>query len=620
MSTSIDNSTHLPTRTGNEKVPVGNGSGLPKHVTLNDIITDAAAGVPPPDLTPYALKATTVNGHNLGSNVTVTKGDVGLGSVDNTADTAKPVSTAQQTALDLKADKATTVNGHALSANVTVTASDVGLGSVENAAASTLYVPKALAGISYDGGISAGDRMLSWRSNVAKVIAPVDLFYGLINQVSTTENTPTSTYKIPYARIGLGDTGVITIANLFAGYIDNDTTLAGDSTTKAASQHAVKTYTDALIDAANAAVYKGVIDCSANPNYPAANAGYLYLVSVAGKLGGASGAVVEQGDMAICFVDSTASGNQATVGSSWNIIQKNLDGAVIGPASVTDQRIAIFSGTTGKLLADGGYTIAGLPVSTAQQTAIDAKVIDSIADADTTHAPSRNAVFDALALKADTTAVAAGYQPLDTQLTSLAGLAYTGNATKVIQVNAGETGFELVTPAGGGGATDLDGLTDAIADDTKSNLFLSSTSGNGSVTGPNNTAVGFDSGSTLGTGGGNTLVGSLAGNPITTGANNTAIGFQSMGGDGTPITGGNNTAVGQATLQAITDGWDNVAIGSGAGISMASAVGNVVIGKDAGAAFVNQSDNVAIGHGAMQTADVSASVAVGSMCLGSVSY
>jgi hypothetical protein len=34
------------------------------------------------------------------------------------------------------------------------------------------------------------------------------------------------------------------------------------------------------------------------------------------------------------------------------------------------------------------------------QTAADAKVIDSIADADTTHAPSRNAVFDALALKA----------------------------------------------------------------------------------------------------------------------------------------------------------------------------------------------------------------------------
>lgn len=43
--------------------------------------------------------------------VTLVKGDVGLGNVDNTADTAKPVSTAAQTALDAKADKTTTVTG-----------------------------------------------------------------------------------------------------------------------------------------------------------------------------------------------------------------------------------------------------------------------------------------------------------------------------------------------------------------------------------------------------------------------------------------------------------------------------------------------------------------------------
>lgn len=35
--------------------------------------------------------------------ITLVKGDVGLGNVDNTADTAKPISTAQQTALNLKA-------------------------------------------------------------------------------------------------------------------------------------------------------------------------------------------------------------------------------------------------------------------------------------------------------------------------------------------------------------------------------------------------------------------------------------------------------------------------------------------------------------------------------------
>lgn len=48
-------------------------------------------------------QARTVNGHALSADVTVTKGDVGLGSVDNTSDAAKPVSTAQQTALNLKA-------------------------------------------------------------------------------------------------------------------------------------------------------------------------------------------------------------------------------------------------------------------------------------------------------------------------------------------------------------------------------------------------------------------------------------------------------------------------------------------------------------------------------------
>lgn len=38
------------------------------------------------------------------TSLALVKGDVGLGSVDNTADTAKPVSTAQQTALDAKLD------------------------------------------------------------------------------------------------------------------------------------------------------------------------------------------------------------------------------------------------------------------------------------------------------------------------------------------------------------------------------------------------------------------------------------------------------------------------------------------------------------------------------------
>lgn len=109
---------------------------------------------------------------------------------------------------------------------------------------------------------------------------------------------------------------------------DTDTTLAANSDTRLATQKAVKAYIDALIAASDAVVFKGVTDCSANPNYPAADAGHLYIVSVAGKIGGASGVTVEAGDMFICKVDSTASGNQATVGANWGVIQTNINGAL----------------------------------------------------------------------------------------------------------------------------------------------------------------------------------------------------------------------------------------------------------------------------------------------------
>lgn len=61
----------------------------------------------------------------------ITKTMVGLSSVDNTADTAKPVSTAQQTALDLKANIASpTFTGNVSGISATM----VGLGNVNNTA------------------------------------------------------------------------------------------------------------------------------------------------------------------------------------------------------------------------------------------------------------------------------------------------------------------------------------------------------------------------------------------------------------------------------------------------------------------------------------------------------
>jgi hypothetical protein len=102
---------------------------------------------------------------------------------------------------------------------------------------------------------------------------------------------------------------------------------------------------DGIIATADALVYKGVVDCSTNPNYPAADKGHVYKVSVAGKIGGASGTTVEAGDMLICNTDSTASGTQATVGSKWDIIQNNIDLSTLQPKDADLTAIAGLTGT-----------------------------------------------------------------------------------------------------------------------------------------------------------------------------------------------------------------------------------------------------------------------------------
>lgn len=226
---------------------------------------------------------------------------VGLGNVDNTSDIDKPISTATQDALDLKQD-------------------DLG------------FTPEDVANKSTDGTLATNS----------------DTLYPTEQAVKTYADT-----KEPALGFTPED-----VSNK-----STDGTLASNSDTLYPTEQAVKTYADQLIASANAVVYKGVIDCSTNPDYPAADAGDLYVVSVAGKIGGASGVDVESGDILLCNTDGTVTGNQAAVGIYWNVIEKNDTGVVSGPASSTDDNLATFDGVTGKLLQDSG--ILSSDVSTA---------------------------------------------------------------------------------------------------------------------------------------------------------------------------------------------------------------------------------------------------------------
>ncbi len=125
------------------------------------------------------------------------------------------------------------------------------------------------------------------------------------------------------------------------------------------SEAAVRAALDSVLATGDAMVYVGTVDCSTNPNYPAASKGDTYKISVAGKIGGSSGVEVQVGDMIICNTDDTAAGNQATVGAKWDIIQTNI----VFPLTVAMGGTGITTLTVGDLLyANSTSTLAKLAV------------------------------------------------------------------------------------------------------------------------------------------------------------------------------------------------------------------------------------------------------------------
>lgn len=147
----------------------------------------------------------------------------------------------------------------------------------------------------------------------------------------TDYTTPASTETFTNKTIDANGTGNsisnLEVADLASGVLNVSATLTSASDSQVPSALAVKTYADNLLGNNDAFTYQGGIDASTNPNYPAADAGDTYKITAAGKIGGASGADVTVGDTLYCTVDSSASGDHATVGANWTIVQANVDAA-----------------------------------------------------------------------------------------------------------------------------------------------------------------------------------------------------------------------------------------------------------------------------------------------------
>ena len=160
----------------------------------------------------------------------------------------------------------------------------------------------------------------------------------------------------------------VSVAGLGSAAYKSLTTSVTSGSGSLVTSGAVYTALNNLLATNDAMVFKGTLGTSTDggtvTSLPAThNAGWTYKVVTAGTY---AGKVCEIGDLIICIKDATAAAD-----ADWTVVQTNIDGAVTGPTSSVANRVAIFDGTSGKVIKDSGYTIA-------KSVPSDAKFTDTV--------------------------------------------------------------------------------------------------------------------------------------------------------------------------------------------------------------------------------------------------
>lgn len=284
--------------------------------------------------------------------VALNKAAVGLGSVDNTSDVSKPISSLTQAALDAK---------QGLDSDLTAIA---GITHADNdiiQAKSGAWTNRTMAQLKTDLSLTKSDVGLSAVTNDAQV---------KLSTVTTKGDIYVATASGTVARLAAGADGLV---------------LTTDST-----------QTTGL-------------------KYAAAGGGGGSVSTVFGRTGTV---VAVSGDYTATQVTNTPAGNIAstTVQAALNELDTEKEPAItIGTSTQYyrgDKTMQTLNKAAVGLSSVDNTADTAKPVSTLQQTAIDAKVANTITSGVTTIAPAQDAVYTALA----------GKQASDAELTAIAGL------------------------------------------------------------------------------------------------------------------------------------------------------------------------------------------------------
>ena len=185
-----------------------------------------------------------------------------------------------------------------------------------------------------------------------------------------------------------------------------------------------------------------------------------------------------------------------------------------------------------------------------------------------------------------------------------------------ISLTYGDTGVTITgTSGGGGGATNIDELTDAFADATNVVLGVSPRS----ISGNDNVGVGVLALNRITTGSRNIALGSDALITATTTNDNIGIGHGTLVDLTTDdvLSSGRNIAIGTSALNSVSSSgigsFDNVVIGHFSGKNITNSLNNTIVGASAGTTLTGGGgNNTIIGSGAnSSTATISNEVTLG---------
>jgi hypothetical protein len=570
---------------------------------------------------PYALFAETAG--KLGSTLGIAGGgtgattavgaraNLGLGNVDNTSDADKPISSATQAALNLKANVADVNAALALKANVTDLSNLAPIAS-PSFTGTVSGIDKAMVGLGSVDNTSDLTKPISTATQVA-LDQKAPLLSPVFNGVPTAPTASPRTNSTQIATTAYTDAAVA-VAMASAGVADNSITTA---------KIANGAVTDAKITSVAGSKITGVIPVASG------GTGQTSITGIQSTLGllsnniaiGSQAGTPNQGVNANTVAIGGGAGNSGQGQSAIGI------GYVAGYANQGANGIAIGSNTAQSNqssqavalgYAAGQYGQGQNAVAIGAFAGNNAQVANSIAlNATGASLNPTNAGFYVNPIRATTatanllyyntttkevTSASGGFVDLTTNQTIAGSKTFSSN----INVNGlsigrgnGNNDESVAIGPGAMGASNINGKRNtAVGAFALANY-------NGTYW-DNITSIGYRNMPSLTTGSGNTSVGAESMLNLLTGAQNTSIGNQSL----INVTGNNNVGVGKRSGQTITSGGQNTIIGTDADVTSSTLSNASALGYGA---QVSASNSIQLGNSSVTNVKTSGTITAGAV-------